>query len=615
MKGYTPEIYDPYMEVVVAVSDRDPLYPDLPSQGEMLIKHGYTKGHEVGVDKADPDGQTKHIYHLRSGGLIRRVSGVFSYTGTSAKGARTHNGNLNPLSYNGQLNASNMASIKASKQAGVSAMFTMTNFDPDTVKDTFLAPLLNARGDVVNYRYLMTERTKDKLLDRDNRPEKILGALAGNIYDKVSSAAQNKRAVEALYEQYQAEYAERPESYLTVGPNSTDPQLREIWALLPNSTKQAVKQIWGSESMKVRVDLLDMNFGYRKLSIADAFEEDAGQRNFMQKLFVEIMTHGFHEKAGMRARQFEDVWQEMVKATKANFVVKSWSTFSGNLRSNWSQLLLLGVSPAAVVKGHHAAMKGYWAYRKDSKELFELQHQVNTGAFKPGITASEASHKIVRLQDSLNRNPIRPLIDAGLMPTIVEDVDADDDIYSYKSRFKRYTEGVSSKINPHVRKVAGEVLMLEGSSAFEVASYMTQVSDFMARYTLYQHKTTGKNAMSHEEAIQMASDAFINYDIPTHRSVQYANDSGMIMFSKYYIRIQKMLARIYRESPGKVMAMIAVEHALGDQPTVLDSSMITRWGNPLNLGALSYPDSLDEIATVKLLTSPFRSGGGGNPNE
>jgi hypothetical protein len=43
--------------------------------------------------------------------------------------------------------------------------------------------------------------------------------------------------------------------------------------------------------------------------------------------------------------------------------------------------------------------------------------------------------------------------------------------------------------------------------------------------------------------------------------------------------------------------------------------MITRWGNPLNLGALSYPDSLDEIATVKLLTSPFRSGGGGNPNE
>jgi hypothetical protein len=612
MKGYTPEIYDPYMEVLVAVTKRDPLFPDVPSQGEMLVAQGYTQGAEVGSDKSDPDGETKHIYHLRNGGLVRRVSGVFSYTGTSAKGARTHNGNLNPLSYNGQLNAANMASIKAGKAKGVNDMFVSTGFDPASVKDTFLAPIVNAKGDVVNYRYLMAETTKDTLLNRDNRPEKILGSLSGNIYDKVKSSEQNARAVEALYEQYQEEYAERPESYMTVGPKSTDPQLREIWALLPNDTKQAVKKIWGGEQMKVRVDLLDMNFGYRKLSLADAFEEDADQRTFMQEMFVEIMTQGFKGKAALRTRQFEAMWQEMVKATKANLVLKSWSTFSGNLRSNWSQLILLGVNPVAIVKGHHAAMKGYWEYRKDSKELFALQHQITTGYFQPGVTMDEAKNKVIRLEDSLNRNPIRPLIEAGLMPTIVEDAATDDNIYSYKSRFVEATSEFTSHINPHIRKVASEVLMLEGSSAYEVAAYMTQVSDFMARYTLYQAKTTGKDALSHEEAIQLASDAFINYDVPTHRTMQYANDSGMVMFSKYYIRIQKMLARIYRDSPGKVMMMIAVEKALGDQPTVLDSSMITRWGNPLNMGALSYPSSLDELTTVKLLTSPFRSGGG-NP--
>ena len=111
--------------------------------------------------------------------------------------------------------------------------------------------------------------------------------------------------------------------------------------------------------------------------------------------------------------------------------------------------------------------------------------------------------------------------------------------------------------------------------------------------------------MTHEEAVQRASESFINYDVPTHRTIQYANDSGLIMFSKYYVRIQKVLARIYKDSPGRVLALMAAEHMLGDQPTVLDSGFTNHFGNPFNTGALSYIGSLDSVTTVGIVISPF----------
>lgn len=604
MKGYTSEIYDPYMSVQIANE----------TDGAELILQGYKKGkHPVGQDKANPD-EVHHIYSLRDGGLSRRVTGTMSFTGTAAKGSRVHSGNLSGNSYAGQYNASTMAAIASNKRAEIASMFAASHFDPTANKESYMAPLVNANGDVVNYRYMMQENTKNVLLNRNNRPDKLLGTMAGSTFDKVESPKQNRRVVEALHDQFVADFAVNPAGFLNVGPKSTDPQLREIWRLLPEKTKQDVRAVWGTEGMRVKAEVLDMNFGYKKLSVSDAFDTEATQRSLLSTMFVLAMSYAFDEKAKLRASQAEEVWQEVVKATKGNFVVRSFSTLAGNFRSNVSQLLLMGVNPQAIIKGHVTAFKGAWAYKKDSTKMAELAMYKATGYTGHGLTAAELDNQITRLQDSINRNPIKPLLDAGLMPTIVEDIEADDDQYSYLSRGNKYVKEQTDKLNPNISKLGGFLLMAEGSKPYQIMSYATQISDFLARFVLYEHLTTKRDAMTHEEATQRASDAFINYDVPTHRKLQYANDSGLVMFTKYYLRIQKMLVRIYREHPGRVMAMIAAEKFLiGAQPTVLDSSMMNRLGNPINMGALDYPGSLDSLATVRILTSPFS--GGGNPTE
>lgn len=594
-KGYTPEIYNPYREIKVANLQ----------EGAKLEKMGYVRGAAVSLDPSEKNtAEVQHLYLLRDGGLRSHTTGTLSYTGMRAKGSRARTDGVTDID-EWRANQDDLTALHRAKQNAMKRLFAADpDFDPRKVKENFAVPVLNAQGQSVDYRYLMQAETKDVLLERDNRFDKILGTLAGSIYDKETSAEQNRKVVEALHQQYEQEFAQRSESYVRIGPDSGDAEYREIWKLLPESTKQAVREIWGSEGMLVRVDLLDINFGYRKLSISDAFDKDAAQRSIAEKFFVDLAEHIGGKRAKLWVRQIEDVWQEIVKETKDILVVKTGITLMGNVMSNLSELLWFGVSPKAILEHHRVALKGASDYRRDRDALDALKLKLGSG-YSHGNRA-EMEREVIRLEDAITRNPVRELIEAGLMPSIVEDVAADDDLYSYKSRFVRKTEGYAEKLNPSIQTAARNIYMAKDTKAYQALSYGTQVSDFVARYTLYQHLTTRKkNPMDRESAIQLASDAFVNYDIPSHRTVQYLNDMGAVWFTKYYLRIQKVIATLYRDQPGRALAILALGEYFDTVPLLTDSQFIHRLNNPFSIGALKFPSTLDDLATVKLGMSAF----------
>jgi hypothetical protein len=597
MKGYVPEAYNPYISIVAADQ----------ATGEQLVNQGYSEGAALHADKVDPDKSAKRLYKLQDGGLQSYLTGVFSYTGTRAKGSQVISGGTNLLTSQGLANVTTMQTIDAGNVPRVRDMFNADpNFDPRKVGGAFLAPVLNAQGDVVNYRYMMNENTKDTLLERDNRFEQLLGKMAGNIFDKEMTKEQNATAVQALKDQYDAEYATRHHSYLRVGANSTDPELREIWRLLPESTKQSVRDIWGGNNMMVRVDLLDINFGYRKLSIADVLDKDVQQHSAVARVLAEMATFFFGDKANLRLRQGEDIWQAFVREAKDTMVVKSGVTLMGNISSNMTELLWFGVPLPDILRHHRVAMKGALAYRKDSEALERINLQLST-KYLPAGNQRELERQKVILEDALARNPVRQLIDAGLMPTIVEDVAADDDMYSFKGRFTRKVDEFTDKLNPHVVDTAKTLVIAHDTPLYKALSYGTQLSDFVARYTLYQHMTNrARNPMGTEQAIQLVSDAFINYDVPSHRLLQYANDMGFVYFSKYYLRIQKIIMHLYRENPARALMLLIGSHFFDAVPTLMDSAAVHRLGNPFSTGALKYVTTLDELGTVNALMSPFK---------
>lgn len=605
VKGYVPEIYNPHTDIKAANA----------TEGRVLEDLGYIKGAMVGNDPADIGGEAKHLYIMRDGGKLPWLSGIFSFTGMRSKGTKHHGKNAHNM----------QQAITQGKQTAIaqrSPAISGSNFDPTRAKGNHMAPLMNNLGQAVNFQYLMKASTKE-LLERDTRFDSVMGSLNGSIYDKENSAVHNRKAVQVLFDEFDKTYNKEPKAYLRVSATSIDPELREIYLMLPQSTKDAIRDIWGKDEMMVRANNLDIAFGYRKRSISTVFDSDEDDRNFMEQSFVwwteatlrlTGKTRGmtddeadrYSKRAALYVRRSENVWQALVKETKDIFVVKSGITAMNNIASNMVLLKLYGVSTVSALRDMRIAWVGAEDYARDTERVFTLETQLASKAVTTGQAAIK--QEIRELKDAIERNPIKKMIDSGLMPTIVEDVGADEDIYSYKSKFVKDTAKYTDKLNKHVKDVGKQVYMAHDTKSYKTMARITQLSDFVARYALYQHLTSRKdNPIAEKFAIQEVSDAFINYDVPMHRDLQYLDDMGLIMFTKYFMRIQRVIRGRFKHAPGKVAMLLLTQGYLDWLPSPLDASIVFRFGNnPMSWGALQFPSALDETMPMKMGLSLFK---------
>jgi len=157
------------------------------------------------------------------------------------------------------------------------------------------------------------------------------------------------------------------------------------------------------------------------------------------------------------------------------------------------------------------------------------------------------------------------------------------------------------------KDVAKFAVVAHDTKLYKMLYQTTHMSDFVARYTLYEHVTKReKNQLSKEEAIQYVEDAFVNYDVPTHRFIQYLNDTGLVMFTKYYIRIQKFLFRLYRENPARALALVLFSDMFKNIPTIIDSGFWNRSSNPFSAGAIGLPGAAEEAIPTNIVMNFMR---------
>jgi len=594
-KGYTKEIYDPYKEVVLApVSERDD-----------LIKRGYVPGAVLEQDPADPDRHNpKQLFVMHDAGLKSRVTGIYSNTDMRVRGTTIHSG-LQSVSGEGLVSVRQdmNTQVAAALNSDIQALFTAPdNYNPERVTGARMAPVVNNMGQIVNYRYMMQEKTKDLLLNRNNALEEILGGMAANIVDKVSSREHNNRAVEAMHQQFREESPLRPHAFVRVSAESEDPTVREAWNLIPEGTKHHIRKVWGRNEMWVRADLYDLHFGYRKLSLTDPWKVAEDERSVQQAMVVATFEAFLGKKAAMRLAKAENIWEELVREVKDIWVIKSVVTLIVNISSNVTELFWFGVNPRNMLRDHREALQGILSYQRDSNEKIQLENMLASGYMTQ--PPEEIQARLVELEDSINRNPVKELVDAGIFQTIVEDVDAESSDYSYKSRLFRRVQGLTDKLPETVTATGKTLYMAHDTPLYKLMYQGTSLSDFTARYVLYKHLTTRDvEPMAKEEAIQTIVDAFVNYDIPTHKGLQYINDMGIIPFTKYYIRIQKVLMTLYRENPARALAVATFGWFFDSMGVLTDSGIWNKADNPLGNGAFDYIDAVGDIGTIKAAMS------------
>lgn len=627
MHGYLPEVHTPRVKFEVV---RD------PAQIAELQSQGYVTQGKVELDVHDPDRRPGVLMSLKGVSLARWQSGGFSTTSTASRGSEKHNQHFSHYTSTGVSNMQSMDSIRAKELRAVSEQFKANpGFDPaNNLDKNYLIPLLNARGEVVEYRYMMSEQLRNTMLERDNRFDHLMGVMAGSIYDKQTSKENNRQLVQALSQHYDKTVAKDPKSFVLVGEESEDPELREIWNLLPSATKDDVRQAWGMRGMFVPKEMLTPLFGYRKLSAAQMWDKHPQALNLAQKVFVEIAeglvtTYArgylrmdaasaarYAKRTANLVRMVEQGAEEIVREVKDIIVVKTLTVLWNNILSNMTVLWFNGMNPIKALTLQKEAWLAVSEYTRDRNALDQLKLQRDRGIGSASSMASASARselmaEIARLEDAVNRNPAKELIDAGMLPTIVEDVALDDDRYSYKSGLSQWVDSKTAKLPKAVQTLGRFMYMTHDTPLYQFLSQSTQFSDFVGRYALYKHLTEGVEPgqrKSKEDALFEASEWFVNYDIPMPRSLQYLDDMFILPFTKYTLSMQRKIFQLMRDKPLNVINGIMLNNALGDlMPLVTDSNMLYKLDQiGLKPSAAALPGVLDDLATVEMGAALFK---------
>ena len=582
IKGYTSELTDSNISIKTATE----------AQAISLKQQGYVRQAKLKRDPRNPNSADVYMWVNPYGGDMAYAAGLMALTSRQAKGSdtvdvRRATGSTSPQ-YSGALDTAELLRAKAHD---TKRMVKIASKRPTANTASQMAPKFDTKGNVISYRYMMNERTKDELLKKQNNFDDVMGTMAANSLDKVNTSEFNHKIIDAMHDQYQEEVVRNPGAFLEVSPTSDDPVLRQYWMTLPEDAKDYARRTFMGSRIMVRKDVAQIVFGFRKLTASDLIKFEDTQNKVSQNALVQYAQHILGPKAAGRVRAAESMWQEYVKETKEFVVVKSGVVTLANAASNTLQLQLSGVPLDNIIKYQTEAYGAAHEYFKIVEELNDLEIRMNLG-HKVNV------QKVAELRHAKATNLVTELIEDGLLQTIVEDVEVEDSGYTHKNKLQQKVEKYTDKIPKLIKEEAKELYLSRDSETFKILNEAAQLSDFVARYALVKHLTS--IGMGRNEAVGEAMDTFINYDMPTHPMVQYLNDMGVLWFTKYYFRVQKFIAKSFTNNPARTMMQAIMADASG-MPTILDSL-----ASPDNMmSRLHLPDNPVEMLGNSVWVQPL----------
>ena len=471
------------------------------------------------------------------------------------------------------------------------------DYDPSKDTETHGVPKLNAEGMVTGMRYTMLNKTRDDLLERNNHPADLMAEYAASNLDLMNVEKVNTPVLEALHQDYLDNYETRPQDFVELSSKSDDPELVRMYRMIPYKSREYLKSLFGDDPIMINANVMTIAFGYRKYTPTDIFKKDADERNIAEAAYAGILNGIFgEERAATVSSHMIKGTMEIMRKVKDFYVIRNFFTLFNNILTNNAILLAYGVSPVAMARDTKVALQAGLKYKKDYSLYIQYKVKLQLGIGNMG----ENRQKMAYYEDSLKRNPLKEFIEAGMMSSIVEDIEQSKDDYSYQAALEKKVAGVVDTIPKLIRDGVNFVMVNQGSPLHKMLSDTTSMSDFVAKYVLYNYHTK-KKGMSHAEALFESHEAFINYEVPSNKAMQFLNDIGLVMFTKYYLRIQRVIYILLRKHPASVLLQSYLLGSIAGMPTVLESFVPSTMNLPLSGSVFESFSAVGEPIPLQLI--------------
>lgn len=450
-----------------------------------------------------------------------------------------------------------------------------------TVNDTLkgpeqLVPRFGKNGEVVAYERTIAAKDLEPLKQNKHMGQ-VLGVWAGRLLEEELSNESNRNLITVLKNQWdEAVKSGNTKDFVNVADKeSKDSVTKDAWQQMGHKMKEDAEDIFGEpDTLWVRKDLEKDAIGFREASVRDAWTGVTRWSPEAQEAAQTAATLVMGKNAYRNAVWAEDIVRSGVAYAKETIVVRSMVIIRDNLVSNKLNLMLHGIGPVQMVKQTKAKFLEVNQYVKNKERIDELNVELAAKLNQPK-EARRIRAELQVLEDALDQTSLKPLLDAGEFSTIAEDMDTGDREFR-EGRLKDFFEMAADKV-PGIGQTAFKNLIISKDTAlYKGLNRAVQYSDFIDKAILYEHlmKTKGK---THEEALNVVKEEFINYNRLAGRGRSYAESIGLLWFYNFKLRSMKILVRRARENPLSLLLVAGGAGPTMDVDTVYDGSGLGVW--------------------------------------
>lgn len=546
IKGFKPAIHNPHVDVVAVKAEE---VDDYIQKGYEQVLHGSIVQDEL--DNTEP----RYLMINKNAPYARYNSGGLDMKDTHFRGYEV---------FNYKTNAKELARVgqgRLKRNTELAKTMDARSYDPRNIKGNHLIPRYGNDMLILGYNYEMSGELRDKLLDRDLSFDTMLATMGSELVAKPKLVDTQRTLAQVLAEDAKnpiTGFKISPVHFTVINPNSPDPRVQEMLRMMPYEFYQEMQHQFGKgKPFVIRTAVFNSVFGFRKYNVSEMFDKVSGERNYFEKFMVTLYENIYGKQARNKAANHQYVWEWFVTQAKDLIVIRSVKVLIGNIIANALISAAHGITPTELARGMFYAWKEGKAYR-------QLQAEEQRINFEMLNATSESQRKklkaqLVAVRQNMQNSGMHEYMEEGLMSTIVEDIDMGSETKLFKSDFEKKLDNLAEKIPQPVRTTMKWATFHPDTEIHKFLSESTQFSDFAAKFVLAKHierkslKMGKSKKAAFKDGIQMAQEVFINYDIPTNRTLQAANDLGLFMFTKFTVRFQRALARQLHQNGGHAM--------------------------------------------------------------
>lgn len=600
MMGHSKELFDSTVDIAVA---------PLAERSDMEAR-GFTMKYVLPSKNGDTYASPMAMYTTPQWGKAERLKGTVGLATSHTRGTTmTTLKNIEDPVLANELFRRDFAKVRSN---AIKLHMDMARglFDPDKV-EYGMAPVVNSNGAVTDFRYMMSKAQKKELLNQDTKATQVLSRSMAGLTHVIESKKLNERALSAIKMDMDNNWKEGTlgedgyTEYALISKDATDPEMRKLYALMPDSFREFVESR-EDKTMAVRRDLLNMYFGYKHLRLTD-FKGVKLLPTFIKDTINTV----------------EGIWIELIKISKGAILMKMPLVLIENIVSNIRYMITTGsLDVVELAKDYRDSFREVNEYISTQRKLVRLTQDVASD--KEALDRVDNKRnlnniiynkeiEIKRLQKVLESNPARELFLAGLYQAHVEDIET-----STLNETNKITKAVNAKLEKAptlVRAAADIAYITQNTTWYKVSQEVMQRTDMVARLVENKRSIREENRMadgeirlpqwwlderkkmdktypdkkelkgnerreffekSKEARIYQLMDNYVNYTMPSGRIEEYMNRIGVLMFTKYLKRIQKVVINSVSNHPLKSSISLMLSGMVPGYEAFQEQSVLSR---------------------------------------